>query len=536
VRTVRPGWIVSLLAVFAAIAAGGTGAFLLWRYRAATLADRAERSAMMVRGRAHLLGEELAQLVAEVDRLSRLAEIDLADGTLEPEKRVLRIARRDTVLFSTAIAILGPDGDLLWSEPPGVRPGPDGATLVGLARGRGRSSPAFSAGEIDVAAPVPGRGAIVAVVGDRAGDPFGDTLRRSVLDAGTVSLVLSGPGGGEIAVARFPTGRAADSALRGGGDGQEWVEDGTGRRWLVTEALVPGSPLALRLVQSAQEVEGELSGPFRRLVAAVAATSLLVLAGGAALGLVFHRLERTEVELSRARDLAAMGKTAAAIAHEVKNALNGLSVALDLLASGRGDPGALRAVHAQARAEIDRLRDVADDLTLFAAPPRLALADVDLAALCRTAADAVAGLAQDCAVQVVVEADRPVPARADAAKLLGAVTNVARNGIESMGPGAFGEGLGEQRPVAERILSISAAALDGRAVVEVTDRGAGIAPEARARLFEPFVTTKRTGTGLGLAIARRVVEAHGGDIEALDRPGTGTVFRITLPAGARGKA
>jgi len=74
---------------------------------------------------------------------------------------------------------------------------------------------------------------------------------------------------------------------------------------------------------------------------------------------------------------------------------------------------------------------------------------------------------------------------------------------------------------------------DRAASVEVADRGPGVAAEVRDRLFEPFVSTKRTGTGLGLAIARRVVEAHGGHIEALSREGGGTVFRLTLPVGER---
>ena len=75
-------------------------------------------------------------------------------------------------------------------------------------------------------------------------------------------------------------------------------------------------------------------------------------------------------------------------------------------------------------------------------------------------------------------------------------------------------------------------AASGREALEVADRGPGIAPEVQERLFEPFVTTKRSGTGLGLAIARRVVEAHGGTIAAAPRDGGGTVFRLVLPVEA----
>jgi signal transduction histidine kinase len=66
----------------------------------------------------------------------------------------------------------------------------------------------------------------------------------------------------------------------------------------------------------------------------------------------------------------------------------------------------------------------------------------------------------------------------------------------------------------------------------VTDTGEGIDAAARARLFEPYFSTKSSGTGLGLAIVRRVVEAHGGTIEVATAPGSGTTFTVRLPAAS----
>jgi two-component system sensor histidine kinase FlrB len=74
------------------------------------------------------------------------------------------------------------------------------------------------------------------------------------------------------------------------------------------------------------------------------------------------------------------------------------------------------------------------------------------------------------------------------------------------------------------------ASISGAQVVfRVADTGAGIAPEAQARLFEPFFTTRSGGTGLGLAIVRAVAEAHGGKVAASSVPGSGSEFVIWLP-------
>ena len=71
--------------------------------------------------------------------------------------------------------------------------------------------------------------------------------------------------------------------------------------------------------------------------------------------------------------------------------------------------------------------------------------------------------------------------------------------------------------------------IDGHAVIEVTDSGAGIAPELAGRLFDAFATTKPQGMGMGLKICRSIVELHGGSLTHRPGEGGGTVFRIQLP-------
>jgi signal transduction histidine kinase len=123
----------------------------------------------------------------------------------------------------------------------------------------------------------------------------------------------------------------------------------------------------------------------------------------------------------------------------------------------------------------------------------------------------------------------PLIVPCDAQKLQSALINLCRNAVESMAPAAFGEGLDAAPVVRRRRLTLRTRAERGVARIEVEDTGAGLNPEAQARLFEPFFTTKRTGTGLGLAIAHKVVEAHGGHLTALAPPEGGTLFRIELP-------
>ena len=103
----------------------------------------------------------------------------------------------------------------------------------------------------------------------------------------------------------------------------------------------------------------------------------------------------------------------------------------------------------------------------------------------------------------------------DEAQIRQAILNLVRNAREAMPRGGRVD------------LCVSAEGMN--VVVSVSDRGGGIPPEIRDRVFDPFFSTKGEGTGLGLAITRRIVEAHGGTLTCDAREGGGTTFRLTLP-------
>jgi len=122
------------------------------------------------------------------------------------------------------------------------------------------------------------------------------------------------------------------------------------------------------------------------------------------------------------------------------------------------------------------------------------------------------GLTIDCKIPagLMVEADRD--------QLYRVLLNLTRNAVEA----------GAHR------LRCTAAREDGVIAIEISDDGTGLAPKARDNLFRPFFGSARPGgSGLGLAIARELVRAHGGELALVSSTGSGTVFRLTLPAPAR---
>jgi signal transduction histidine kinase len=218
-----------------------------------------------------------------------------------------------------------------------------------------------------------------------------------------------------------------------------------------------------------------------------------------------------EKEAWAAREhLAELGALARGLAHTLRNPLNTLGLAVEELSErGGGEPSPLAATARHQIRRIDRwlLSFLALGSGRAAAPE-----EVDLVELVRALA---LEMTQEGAA-VAVAAAEPVVVRAVPGALRAALLNLVENAVQASPAGA------------EVRLAVERSSVEAR--VTVTDRGAGVPSEVRARLFAPHVTTKAGGAGMGLFIARQLVETgHGGTLALLDAPGGGTVAEVRLP-------
>jgi signal transduction histidine kinase len=221
--------------------------------------------------------------------------------------------------------------------------------------------------------------------------------------------------------------------------------------------------------------------------------------------------ERLTSELAARERLAALGRVAAGIAHEVRNPLAAMKLRADLARSGgEATPGIAKDL-SDISSEIVRLDKLVGDLLVVSGRRAGPRTDVDLGELAGDRARLLAPWAAQRGV--VVECSGGARASVDADALARAVDNLLRNAVEASPPGA---------PVAVEVASDGTL---GR--VTVSDRGLGVSPANEAELFEPFFTTKQGGTGLGLALARAVANAHGGTL-TYARDAEVTRFTLTV--------
>lgn len=229
-----------------------------------------------------------------------------------------------------------------------------------------------------------------------------------------------------------------------------------------------------------------------------------------------RELARLRKEVAEAAHLAAVGRLAGSVAHEVRNPLSALRGLVQFLAKGR-EPGSKEAEYASvAVSEVDRLERVVSGLLEYTRPRQPRRFPLDLAESLRGTLDLMADdpRAQGVTMDMEVPPDLP-PVQADPDQVRQVLVNLLVNALEAL------DGRGR--------LLIQAQAKKDRVEVKVSDSGPGLPPGDPQQVFDPFFSTRERGTGLGLAIARRIAQAHGGDLKAANAPQGGALFTLTLP-------
>jgi signal transduction histidine kinase len=261
------------------------------------------------------------------------------------------------------------------------------------------------------------------------------------------------------------------------------------------------------------------------LVGGLAGASLLAVS-------LYRRLLRSERRARQAERLAELGTLTGGLAHEIKNPLSTVQLNLQLLQEDLSpdDPAFGRVVNRLnlVHRETSRLRDILDDFLRYAGKLELDRRPTDLNQVVEELVDFFTPQAQVNRVQARWRAaPEPVMANVDAKLIKQAVLNLMLNAVQAMA-----ERKGERDGGGGGELILSASRADGEAIIDVIDTGPGISPDALARIFDAYYSTKRGGTGLGLAMARRIVEEHEGRITVSSEVGKGTDFRVHLPVGA----
>ncbi len=271
------------------------------------------------------------------------------------------------------------------------------------------------------------------------------------------------------------------------------------------EAVARGD-LAQELGPQTDDEIGRLGREFERMVAALAARD-------ASLRAASERLLHSE-------RLAAIGRMAAHVAHEVRNPLSSIGLNVEMLEEELRGAGAetrdlLGAIHR----EIEHLRGITDEYLRVARPVSPRLEPEAIADVVRATAQFYGPELEAAGVALRLELDDGLPSVAlDEAQIRQVLLNLLKNAREAM-----------QRPGTVRLQAL---ARDGGVAVRVVDDGPGISESERARVFDLFYTTKQHGSGLGLPLSQQIVVAHGGVIRCESAPGRGTVFDLWFPAYA----
>jgi len=236
-------------------------------------------------------------------------------------------------------------------------------------------------------------------------------------------------------------------------------------------------------------------------------------------------------QLVRSERLASVGYLAAGVAHEINNPLASIAFCAEALearlrqSAGRLDSPEQREVFERylnlIQEESFRCKGITEKLLAFSRGGEKTRESADVCRLAQSVLDGAQHLPVCRDKRMVLDAPSPVRAWANPEEIKQVVLNLVVNGLESMDAGGT--------------LKVRVAQDGDQALVEVTDSGVGMDRSTLENIFEPFFTKNRTGsgTGLGLTISHRIIQQHGGEIEATSAgPGQGSIFTVRLPSRA----
>ncbi len=245
--------------------------------------------------------------------------------------------------------------------------------------------------------------------------------------------------------------------------------------------------------------------------------------------MIFADLTEVQREIQERQlsdSLSQLGELTAGVAHELRNSLATLRGYLTLIERS-GEPESIGDYLGEIRRESDHLQRVLEDFLTFARPGSTRPQEIDLLGLVhRAASDPALGDAAVAVEAVAAIADdrRGLEAtfhvRGDPQLLERALRNVLSNAVQAQ------RDAGRDEPVRARLLS-----RESEVEIRIDDRGAGISPAARDKLFDPFFSQRAGGVGMGLALTRRIVLLHAGRVAVAGRPSGGTRATIWIPRG-----
>jgi signal transduction histidine kinase len=229
-------------------------------------------------------------------------------------------------------------------------------------------------------------------------------------------------------------------------------------------------------------------------------------------------------DLAHVNRFSTAGELTASIAHEINQPLGAIRANAEtmelMVKSGAPNIGQVREIVADIRRDEERVSNVILRLRSLLKKAPFEVRDTDFNVVVRETIDLLSGLAIGRQVELrSVLSTVPLPVKGDPIQLQQVILNLIVNAMDAM----------SHLPVAERRITIRTVRDNEVAEVSIADRGPGIPPDNLKQVFEPLFTTKTEGMGIGLSIARTIVEAHLGQLLAENQPGSGALFRVSLP-------